>query len=202
MPVRVRPSAPKKTTCLTSRFFWYLLFLHKYDIILCKYNNIIISKFLFLGGRLTMKEKKFLLEAFITILIFLGITYFFKIPRTVIIYTFIGTLLLVVLILQGFTFYLKYLTTQYYKVLTKDFELVVNLHKHKYKSYFIDDNKARLSEYSQAFEFHCNKFINDLEKEETKKMVKFTKKQDQVLQKMLKKAKEMTEKIYIPDYSI
>jgi len=95
----------------------------------------------------------------------------------------------------------KYLTNCNFIYTKKYYDLLVNIHKQKYLSYFKNDKKT-YEGYSELFKKNCSEFIAFLEDENKSSVLNYSPQQTQLIKKMLKKAKEMQANAFISDYSI
>jgi len=97
--------------------------------------------------------------------------------------------------------YSIYCTQKGFKLLKKDFYMLVKIHRTKYKYYFIDD-KDSLSKLTKMFDQGSSYFIKKLTTKEHLDLMNFSPKQLDYIQKMRKKVKEMCENAFVANYNI
>ena len=147
-----------------------------------------------------MKRKYFLFAGFVSVLILTFITRILGINQNII------TLILLLTAFIGLPLGIinltnRYLTNYNFKIIKEYFNLLVNIHKDKYKSYF-EYNQDKTKAFCELFTRNCDEFIEILEDKKRNEILEFSPKQSQLLKKMLLKAKEMKENTFVADYSI
>lgn len=95
----------------------------------------------------------------------------------------------------------RYLTYKYTKIINNQFELLVKIHKNKYKSYF-EYNQDKTKAYSDLFKKGFTYLTDALTDEEIIKIMQLSSKQKEQFNKMINKINEMNEKEFITDYSL
>lgn len=148
-----------------------------------------------------MKRKQILLTGFMGALGLMFVTRILGINQNIVTIALIFLSATLWLLLGITKLINKYLTNYSFKMTQKYFNLLANIHKAKYKSYF-EYNQDKTQAFCKLFTKTCNEFIEISQDKKRNEVLEFSPKQTQLIEKMLNKAKEMKEHEFIADYSL